>query len=196
MHRTFRRTILFSTLATAALGASAWAQGIPLLAQMDSNHDGKVSAQEHVLGAQAVFDRMDANHDGKLTAQEMLAARGAGDEDEDGKGAAAGTRTAGAKAIDPADAQAIFESLDANHDGVVSTAEMEAAHTRRPTAPTTTPAAGLRGAMDANHDGVVTSAEHAATARLRFERLDRNHDGFVTTDEMPAGRGAAKPVSP
>jgi hypothetical protein len=74
---------------------------------------------------------------------------------------------------------------------------MEAAHTRRPTAPATTPAAGkLRGAMDANHDGVVTSAEHAATARLRFDRLDRNHDGFITTDEMPAARGAAKPVSP
>lgn len=195
MHRTFRRTVLFSTLAMAVLGASAWAQGIPLLVQMDSNHDGKVSAQEHVLGAQGVFDRMDANHDGKLTAQEMLAARDAGDEDEDDKVAAAGSKAVGAKAIDPADAQAIFESLDANHDGVVSTAEMEAAHTRRPTA--STPAAGkLRGAMDANHDGVVTSAEHAATARLRFERLDRNHDGFITTDEMPAARGAAKPVSP
>src|SRR5881394_3362726 len=41
---------------------------------MDTNGDGKISADEHAAGAKKMFDKMDANHDGKVTADEMAAA--------------------------------------------------------------------------------------------------------------------------
>ena len=41
---------------------------------MDTNKDGKVSADEHVAAAKQMFDTMDANKDGNVTADEMEAA--------------------------------------------------------------------------------------------------------------------------
>ena len=38
---------------------------------MDTNGDGKISAQEHADGAKAMFAKMDANSDGFLTKEEM-----------------------------------------------------------------------------------------------------------------------------
>lgn len=44
-----------------------------MMAAMDSNHDGHVSASEHEAYARLMFDRMDANHDGMLSKAEMEA---------------------------------------------------------------------------------------------------------------------------
>lgn len=44
-----------------------------MMAAMDSNHDGNVSASEHAAYAQMMFDKMDANHDGMLSKAEMQA---------------------------------------------------------------------------------------------------------------------------
>lgn len=44
-----------------------------MMAAMDSNHDGSVSASEHAAYAQLMFDKMDANHDGMLSKAEMQA---------------------------------------------------------------------------------------------------------------------------
>ena len=44
-----------------------------MMAAMDSNHDGSVSASEHAAYAQAMFDKMDTNHDGMLSKAEMEA---------------------------------------------------------------------------------------------------------------------------
>src|SRR4029079_16997942 len=41
---------------------------------MDTNHDGKISMDEHAAAASKMFDRMDANKDGRVTASEMEAA--------------------------------------------------------------------------------------------------------------------------
>jgi Ca2+-binding EF-hand superfamily protein len=38
---------------------------------MDTDHDGKISAAEHAAGAAAMFNMLDGNHDGKVTADEM-----------------------------------------------------------------------------------------------------------------------------
>jgi len=47
--------------------------GKDMMAAMDSNHDGSVSASEHAAYAQQMFDKMDANHDGMLSKAEMQA---------------------------------------------------------------------------------------------------------------------------
>ena len=38
--------------------------------KMDTNHDGKISAEEFKVGTDKMFDWMDANHDGKIDASD------------------------------------------------------------------------------------------------------------------------------
>jgi len=46
-----------------------------MLAELDNNHDGKVSVAEYRSGPLANFDKADADHNGVLTAQEVQASR-------------------------------------------------------------------------------------------------------------------------
>jgi Ca2+-binding EF-hand superfamily protein len=75
--------------------------------------------------------------------------------------------------------------IDANHDGVITTAELKAEEER------------LRDAdrqrqlslLDTNHDGKTSTAEFAAMDTDRFKSMDRNHDGFLSPDELrPQGQ--------
>jgi len=47
-----------------------------MIARLDSNHDGKISAAEFRAPELAKFNRVDANHDGIVTPQEIQAANG------------------------------------------------------------------------------------------------------------------------
>jgi hypothetical protein len=207
MPHTHRRTILFTMLAGVAFSTGAWAQSDPVFAHLDSNHDGRISLSEHGSAEKATFSRMDADHDGKLSAQEMASVHKAMTQveiaAENGEAAAlaqAGKtrpgKTATPNAEDAAVAQALFDRLDVNHDGTVSTAEMQAAHSRPPPAQTRPAATGLGMAavLDVNHDGFISATEHAAVARARFARMDANGDGFVSSQEWDAShsRQAAK----
>jgi Ca2+-binding EF-hand superfamily protein len=89
-------------------------------------------------------------------------------------------------------ADRMFERIDADHDGVLTRAEVQAARGR------------MFDRLDADHDGVLTAAEFAAArervqqraaarfSRLagtpdgRLEQLDRNRDGRVSRDEYVA----------
>ncbi|WP_166212614.1 hypothetical protein [Cognatiluteimonas telluris] len=42
-----------------------------MLAKVDGNHDGRISAAEHAAYAQALFARMDADHDGMVSQAEL-----------------------------------------------------------------------------------------------------------------------------
>ncbi|MDQ2870740.1 MAG: EF-hand domain-containing protein [Acidobacteriota bacterium] len=107
---------------------------------MDTNKDGKISADEHAAGAKQMFDAMDANKDGKVTAAEMEAAH----ERVTGKKAVKSDMTAAEKikAIDTdgdgvltaeehaAGSRAMFEKMDTNKDGFLSRDELAAGHAR------------------------------------------------------------------
>jgi Ca2+-binding EF-hand superfamily protein len=108
---------------------------------MDTNHDGKISADEHAAGAQKMFDKMDADHDGKVTVAEMDAMHEKVEDshakiearhpamltsaekikmfDTNGDGVlSADEHAAGAKMM--------FEKMDTDHDGYLTKAELKA----------------------------------------------------------------------
>jgi hypothetical protein len=104
----------------------------PLLAQLDANHDGKITRAEW-KGNDVSFSMLDKNGDGVLTADELAPSVPAdpGPSPE----------------VVRARQEKIFRWMDANHDGRVAKAEWreEAAKFAR---------------LDRNHDGVVTLDEY------------------------------------
>ena len=84
--------------------------------------------------------------------------------------------------------RASFEELDANGDGEVTQAEMEAMRARH------------FSEADTNSDGALSLEELTARAaeqaqdraKRMLEKLDANNDGVLSTDEMPQPRNPGK----
>jgi len=130
-----------SAIAACAVSAPVLAGGGPecqeKAARMDveGNRDGMITAVDHAAGADKRFAKMDANKDGKITAAEIDASHGAESaawakhsmsaaekiRNLDANNAGALTRTEYA-----AGSQKMFAKLDANGDGNLTTAEMQA----------------------------------------------------------------------
>ncbi|HKP11607.1 MAG TPA: EF-hand domain-containing protein [Blastocatellia bacterium] len=166
----------------------------PQFKDLDKNKDGKLSRDEmpSQMPPQA-FDRLDANHDGFIDEAEWNAIRsrmGGGprvgegmakflDADKDGKV----TRDEFAKIV------ALFDLLDANHDGALSQEEMnnfframnEAQTQAQNQATGGVDVNNLFANNDKNKDGKLTPDE--ITNERLFKRLDLNKDGVVTRDE-------------
>ena len=108
--------------------------------KMDSNSDGKVSAQEHAAGAKKMFEMMDVNKDGIVTAAEMDAAHDTVAGKSDAKSHMSSAEKI--KAIDTdgdgslsaaehaAGSEKMFEKMDTDHDGFLSMAELAAGHAK------------------------------------------------------------------
>ena len=107
-------------------------------AAMDTNKDGKVSAEEHAAASKKMFATMDANGDGKVTAAEMDAAH----QRVTGKKAKKSDMSAAEKikVIDTdgdsiltaeehaAGSRTMFEKMDADKDGFLTKDELAAGH--------------------------------------------------------------------
>lgn len=124
----------------------------------DQNKDGKLTRAEVPERFQGLFDRTDPNKDGEITEAELKQAAaaqapipGTGGEGRGGRGGRGGFegRGRGGPAFG---ADALVSGLDANRDGVLSTAELDAA-TR------------VLRRFDADGDGLVTMEEALGAAR-------------------------------
>jgi Ca2+-binding EF-hand superfamily protein len=165
MQLTFRRMVLGMTaVGGLVIGTSAWAGGDDKkggaeheFSKMDTNGDGKVSADEHAAGAKKMFEMMDANKDGKVTADEMTAAH---------------EQVAGAKAhkTDMTAADKI-KMIDTNNDGTVS-ADEHAEGSKK-----------MFERMDTNKDGFLTKAELSAG---HSKMMHKDKGSTDTTDKAPA----------
>lgn len=101
-----------------------------------------------------------------------------------------------AEKVDPK-IKAEFDKTDANKDGVLTRAEIDARVARMDVGKAKMApgkAKAISGAWfntaDANHDGKVTPTEMQGLFRALASRYDTNHDGVVSLDERAAARAA------
>jgi Ca2+-binding EF-hand superfamily protein len=120
---------------------------IPVLAALDSDHDGEISEAE-IRNAPAALKTLDKNGDGRLTDDEVapdfvrvFVAQGMLQFDTDGDGRISKEEVAAPKA---APFRATLIAADHDHDGYVTEEEL---------------IAEVRLRADLNHDGVVTQQE-------------------------------------
>lgn len=65
---------VFASQAALAHDHDDMKKGDDMMAKMDTNHDGMISAAEHAAFAKQMFDKADTNHDGMMSKDEMEAA--------------------------------------------------------------------------------------------------------------------------
>jgi Ca2+-binding EF-hand superfamily protein len=92
-------------------------------------------------------------------------------------------------------ARQMFDAMDADHDGKVTVAEMDAIR-RDLYGPDRTAAARELAQVDDNHDGVLSAEEHAAATGVTFDQIDTDHDGFLTRAELQAAETAESAHKP
>jgi len=142
MHRLSRAAMICSLVFSSAAFADHMG-GADKFAAMDTNGDGKISAEEHAAAAKRMFDAMDTDHDGKVTAAEMTAAHAKNESTMGAKSEHSEMSSADKiKAIDTngdgvisaeehaAGSRAMFERMDTDKDGFLSRAEWDAGHAK------------------------------------------------------------------
>jgi Ca2+-binding EF-hand superfamily protein len=180
--------------------AASWAQGPGnqprlVLQALDTDHDGKLSADEIAAAPQSLLT-LDRNGDGQLTSDEIQPrpenAGATADElvmqlmsfDKNGDGFLTPDEL-------PERMQNLFQRGDTNHDGKLTPDEIRAM-ARRQGMPAGAPSGRPNGmmrmdpilsALDTDHDVTISSAEIAAAGKSLLT-LDKNSDGQIAPDEM------------
>ena len=135
------RMVIGAAIAALAFAGAASAQGGGggRLMQMDTNHDGSITRAEAEASRAAMFQRLDADHDGFVTQAERDAARQARGQNSDrpapprGQMMNADTNNDGRISRQEFMAQPyrIFDVMDADHNGTITAAEIEAGRAAR-----------------------------------------------------------------
>lgn len=167
----------------------------PALLALDTNHDGKLSADE-IAAARTSLLTLDLDHDGQLTSLEYLpnpADPNANKPNETVQRLMALDRNGdGVLTRDevPERLQGLFTRADVNHDGKLTSEEIRASAAGQ---------AGPKGrvqhsgnatrmdpvldAIDTNHDGIL-SAEEIVAAPISLKFLDKDGDGELSSTEL------------
>ena len=87
-----------------------------------------------------------------------------------------------------AGAKTMFTQMDTNSDGKVTAAEMDAHHASRMKGEKMKMSAADKiKKIDTDGDGAISAAEHDAGSAKMFTKMDANGDGNLTAAEMKAG---------
>jgi Ca2+-binding EF-hand superfamily protein len=86
-------------------------------------------------------------------------------------------------------AKKMFTECDANRDGIVTAAEMDASMSAKGEKPEKDDMNSVEKiqVIDQNGDGKLTLAEHEAGTVTMFGKMDTNGDGFLSKNECDAG---------
>jgi Ca2+-binding EF-hand superfamily protein len=139
--RMFNRTLFALSMSVgAAFSATTLAADDKVVAAdfaaMDTNHDGKLSADEYTATAKDKFAKMDIDHNGQVTAAEMDAYR----KTPKGRDTNSMSSVTRIKAMDTnndgqlsldevtANAKDKFKLMDTDNDGQLSAAELQVGH--------------------------------------------------------------------
>jgi Ca2+-binding EF-hand superfamily protein len=213
-----KKIVLVTALAAAAAAAPAFAQPPAPIAPpapgagFQRGHMARPTTRAEVQQRiQRLFARVDANRDGVITRDEIEAARALRGNRQGLRGQGMSGQRGAMR--DPARrGERMFARLDANHDGVITRGEFDAAMAARQQRMGARgdmgPRQGMGGGahlgragmggfrgqmfdrMDLNHDGRVSIQEATSAALQAFDRADTNRDGIVTPEERRAARAA------
>ena len=205
MFNTRLATVLFAAAAISSAQPGPPRQS-PIIAAVDTDHDGTVSAAE-LSGAARALATLDKNHDGQLTEDEIRPQFGGGrggGERRGPQGGEGGDLLKTLMALDansdgqlskaevPERMQGLFTRGDKNSDGVLSADELKAlAGSQRRPEGEGPPMDRIRAALDTDRDGTISAAELSA-APTALAKLDRNGDGMLSADEVRPMRGGMR----
>ena len=85
-----------------------------------------------------------------------------------------------------AGASVMFTTMDADDDGSVTAAEMDASETALGANKRMASADKIK-VVDSNGDGMISTDEHADASRSMFEMMDSDRDGDMSAAELKAG---------
>lgn len=152
----------------------------------------EMTREQMVQHIRLMFARLDKNHDGFITKDEVAALHlrmmGMQDAMSPAMDGHAMEMDHQRMRMNPG---AMFDRLDANHDGMISRQEFNTAHARMQERRVVVMRGGGREKMaehlfemaDTNHDGRVSLQEAETAALAHFDRMDSNSDGRITPDE-------------
>lgn len=193
---TLAAALTFNAIAAHAANSKSAGPGQHWFTAIDTNEDGRITLNEYLAAETTRFAALDVQHRGAIDAVDIGAAPTVAHRikhraeglvrwlDANGDG-----RIDTTEAIGATDRR--FDTLDTNHDGHLTAAELGANGGRR----SITTAELRLDKLDTNHDDVVDRAEFRANAQRRFARIDATGDGTADAAEIAESPAARERVA-
>lgn len=169
----------------ASRGAEMMSRMIPVMAVLDADKDGALSAEE-IAGAVAALKKLDRNGDGKLTSEELRPRMGQRGEFSEQRPESRGPADRGPNAGRPGIDRPGIDRPGMDRPGTDRAEFMGRMFSER----------------DADKDGQLRGDEIPQQMASRLDRIDKNGDGAVSREELKEmmsrmrGAGGQRPQRP